>query len=210
LTVRRNDKTDQTATVAAGEASLLVTGRNWNKGWQATLNGHALTPQRIDGWAQGWRLPAGDGGTIKVTFAPQRPYLIGLVGGLVIAGTALVGALVLLLRTRLRPGTDPVEDRSRRRAGHRRTAVSVVAVGAGWVLGGLPALAGVALSQLPGGRRLLVALAGVLITAGSVVTAFNFGLHGAGLIPGASSVVAGIGVTLGLVLALRGTPDAED
>ncbi|MFE4454916.1 glycosyltransferase [Streptomyces sp. NPDC056796] len=36
-------------------------------GWQATLNGRALTPRTVDGWAQGFELPA-EGGTLDLTF----------------------------------------------------------------------------------------------------------------------------------------------
>ncbi|MFL6159241.1 MAG: alpha-(1-_3)-arabinofuranosyltransferase family protein [Marmoricola sp.] len=209
LTVRSDGRTRQTAEVAGGASSLLVTGRNWNPGWKATLDGHELTAQRIDGWAQGWRLPAGGGGTITITFAPQRPYLVGLVAGLVIAGSVLLLALVLLLRTRLLPGTDPAAALRPRRRGRAGVLATVAVVGTGWVLGGLPALVGAALAQLPRGRRVLVALAGVLVASGSAVTALEFAVHGAGLVPGASSVVTGIGVTLGLVLALRDVPDAD-
>ncbi|MER5550087.1 glycosyltransferase family 2 protein [Streptomyces sp. NPDC002793] len=36
-------------------------------GWQATLNGRALTPKTLDGWAQGFELPA-EGGTLDLTY----------------------------------------------------------------------------------------------------------------------------------------------
>jgi hypothetical protein len=36
-------------------------------GWNATLDGEALTPTTVDGWAQGFRLPA-TGGRLDVTF----------------------------------------------------------------------------------------------------------------------------------------------
>ncbi|MFD4031473.1 glycosyltransferase [Streptomyces sp. NPDC058637] len=35
--------------------------------WQATLNGEALTPKTVDGWAQGFTLPA-EGGTLDLTY----------------------------------------------------------------------------------------------------------------------------------------------
>lgn len=37
-----------------------------DEGWQATLNGTPLKPQTVDGWAQGFALPAG-GGTLDLT-----------------------------------------------------------------------------------------------------------------------------------------------
>ena len=38
-----------------------------DSGWQATLDGSRLTPTTVDGWAQGFQLPA-DGGRLDVTF----------------------------------------------------------------------------------------------------------------------------------------------
>lgn len=212
LEVRSSSSTEQVVDIGAGEASLLVTGRNWNDGWTATSGGRELAPQRIDGWAQGWRLPAGDAGKVTITYAPQRPYLIGLVGGLVVAGGMLLVAALLLMRLRLRPGADPVAGPAVQRARVRRPGLLATGgvVAAGWVLGGLPGLAGTALARLPIRRWTLVGLAGVLVTAGATITAVEFGLHGSGLIPGASDVVAGIGAALALALALGSPPDARD
>jgi len=210
LEVTSSSKTGQTVRLGPGEASLLVTGRNWNKGWTASLNGRTLHAQRIDGWAEGWRVPAGSGGTVKIVYAPQREYLVGLVGGLVIAGGMLLLALLLLVRTRLRPGVEPSVVPARPGHRRRRVVLTAVAVGAGWLLGGLPALVGVALAQLPVSRRLLVALAGVGVAAGAAVTAVAFRLDGPELVPGASSVVTGIGVALALVLALRNPEGTRD
>ncbi|MFL6023572.1 MAG: discoidin domain-containing protein, partial [Marmoricola sp.] len=210
LDVTSSSKTAQTVKVGAGESSLLVTGRNWNVGWTATLNGKKLQPQRIDGWAQGWRLPAGGTGTVRIEYAPQRHYLVGLVGGLGVAGAMLLVAVGVLLRTRLRPGVDPEPAAPRpRRRSRRRLPATVVALGAGWLLGGLPALVGVGLALLPVRRRFLVALAGLGVAAGAAVTAVYFHVHGPGLVPVASGLVAGIGVALGLTLALRGSADAR-
>ncbi|MFE9726643.1 glycosyltransferase [Streptomyces sp. NPDC005794] len=36
-------------------------------GWQATLDGRALTPKTVDGWAQGFELPT-EGGTLDLTY----------------------------------------------------------------------------------------------------------------------------------------------
>ncbi|HBF84793.1 MAG TPA: hypothetical protein DD420_34160, partial [Streptomyces sp.] len=36
-------------------------------GWQATLDGRALTRKTVDGWAQGFELPAG-GGRLDLTY----------------------------------------------------------------------------------------------------------------------------------------------
>jgi arabinofuranan 3-O-arabinosyltransferase len=72
--------------IGPGSASYVSLASNFNSGWSATLGGRALQPVRIDGWQQGWKVPAGSGGTISVTFVPDSIYRISL----------LVGALLLL------------------------------------------------------------------------------------------------------------------
>ena len=210
LTVLDESSTSQRVRIGAGEASLLVSGRNWNDGWVATLDGTELPTQRIDGWAQGWRVPQGRGGVVHVEYRPQRPYLVGLVGGLVVAGLVLLAAAFLLVRSRLRPVIGPEPGRARRhrdRAGPRVLRSAAVTV-VGAVLGGLPGLVGCVLAVLPGGRRgARLGLAGVLVLAGALVTATDFQLHGEGRVPVASDLLAGAGVVLALVLALVGTRD---
>lgn len=210
--VLEESATSQRLRIGGGDAALLVTGRNWNNGWVATLDGTRLPTQRIDGWAQGWRVPSGSGGVVRIEYHPQRAYLIGLVGGLVVAGALLVVASVLLLRSRLR---EPV-DRSLRPRGRRRLrtrgalleAGLVVVVGG--VLAGLPGLVGTVLARLPGGRRgLRLGLAVVLVLAGSLVTATDFLLHGRDVVPDVSDVLAGTGAVLAMALALVRTDDGR-
>ena len=76
--------------------SLLAVRENFNRGWQATLGGHRLAPIRVDGWQQGWIVPAGSSGTIGWSFAAQREFGIGLLTGL--AAVLALCALSLLVR----------------------------------------------------------------------------------------------------------------
>jgi arabinofuranan 3-O-arabinosyltransferase len=69
-----------------------------NRGWVATLNGKRLRPVELDGWMQGWRLPADAHGTVELRFAPQVPYLLTLLSGLLVAVLTMVAAAVVLLR----------------------------------------------------------------------------------------------------------------
>ena len=83
--------------VAPGPAALLVLPENANDGWRATLDGRELTPLRVDGWMQGYLLPAGDGGRVTLEFTPNRLYQAGLgIGGLL--ALLLVAAAVLVGR----------------------------------------------------------------------------------------------------------------
>ena len=157
MRVVRDEPSVQRVVVGAGDASLLATTRNYNRGWVATLDGEELPVQRVDGWAQGWRVPAGQGGVIDVRYAPERSYVIVLFGGLALSMLTLLVALGLLAFTRLDPER-PLEGRAvrerrgarapRRRTGGRwrtratrlgRPVLPVLAVAGAWLAGGVPA-----------------------------------------------------------------------
>ncbi|MBD9723699.1 alpha-(1-_3)-arabinofuranosyltransferase [Streptomyces caniscabiei] len=89
-------------TVGDGAASYLTTYENFNDGWKATLNGRELTPVRLDGWQQGWRVPGGAGGTVKLSYEPSVTYEAGLIG----AGVGLVALVGLALWRRQEPNPD--------------------------------------------------------------------------------------------------------
>ncbi|AZM53065.1 DUF3367 domain-containing protein [Streptomyces sp. WAC 01529] len=88
--------------VGAGAASYLSTYENVNDGWKATLNGKELTSLRLDGWQQGWLVPKGEGGTVKLTYEPSQTYEIGLI----LAGVGVLALVGLVLVRRREPNTD--------------------------------------------------------------------------------------------------------
>ncbi|RFU82954.1 DUF3367 domain-containing protein [Streptomyces triticagri] len=92
---------DRSLTVGAGAASYLTMYENVNDGWKATIDGKELQSVRLDGWQQGWLVPADASGTIELTYEPATTYEIGLIGGAV-ALLLLIG-LVLIRRRE----TDP-------------------------------------------------------------------------------------------------------
>lgn len=83
-------------TVGSGAAMYLTTYENYNDGWKATLGGRELAPVRLDGWQQGWRIPAGAGGTVKLSYEPATTYEGGLIGGAV--GLAVLVGLAVWRR----------------------------------------------------------------------------------------------------------------
>jgi arabinofuranan 3-O-arabinosyltransferase len=83
---------------AADAASWLVLSQSWNAGWTATVDGESLGPPvLINGYANGWLLPASDTArTVVLDWAPQGTVTLALWFSLV----AGVGVVILLLATR--------------------------------------------------------------------------------------------------------------
>ncbi len=96
-------------TVGAGSESYLEVHEAANLGWTATLGGHRLRPVTLDGWQQGFVLPAGAGGAVRLTFTPAAGYHLALI----VAATAVAVLLALALlaaRRRPRDGTSADHD----------------------------------------------------------------------------------------------------
>jgi len=96
LRISRWDATERAVRVDSDRAALLVVHENANAGWQATLGGHRLRAVRVDGWEQGFVVPARSHGTAQLRYAPQRGFELGLAGG-------LAAALALILLATMRP-----------------------------------------------------------------------------------------------------------
>jgi arabinofuranan 3-O-arabinosyltransferase len=120
---------DREVRVAAVTASrVLVVPESINPGWVAhTSTGTRLTPVAVNGWQQGWVVPAGTSGTIGLTFAPNSLYRAGLAGGL-----ALLPLLALMTwwPARLKPGSRGPALAARPWASGRWAAIAVLAAGA--------------------------------------------------------------------------------
>ncbi|MGZ4645008.1 MAG: alpha-(1-_3)-arabinofuranosyltransferase domain-containing protein [Blastococcus sp.] len=152
----------QVAVAGRAAPALLVVPENVNDGWTATLDGSPLQRRTVDGWQQGYVLPAGAAGVVHLVFTPGTAYRAALGGG--------AAAVVLLLLLTLLParGTSPAP--SGRRAA--RAAVALVLFAGLGLLGGPAGLvAGVAAAAV--GRVAHRAREGVLaaIAGGAVVAA---------------------------------------
>jgi arabinofuranan 3-O-arabinosyltransferase len=91
------DADRRTVTIAAGDEAILTVHENHNNGWEATLQGEPLQSIVVDGWQQGFIVPAGEGGVIELQFSPARPYQLTY-----LAGGAAALLLVPLARWRRR------------------------------------------------------------------------------------------------------------
>ena len=87
---------------AAAASRVLVVPESINAGWVAhTSTGTRLTPVAVNGWQQGWVVPAGTSGTITLTFAPNSLYRAGLAGGLALLPLLALMAWWSAVRRRL-------------------------------------------------------------------------------------------------------------
>lgn len=157
---------------ASPAARLLVIPESINPGWVArTAAGARLTPVAVNGWQQGWVVPAGEPGTITLSFASNSLYRAGLAVGL-----ALLPLLAALAwwRPRRRRTDDPP---ARPWAPGPWAAVAVLAAGvlisgaAGLVVAGAALGLRYALRRRRWGDAATVALcAGGLILAGAALS----------------------------------------
>jgi arabinofuranan 3-O-arabinosyltransferase len=94
----------RTIAVGAGPATYVVVSQNFNAGWVAKMGSRTLSPVRIDGWQQGYVVPAGAKGTITLDLTPSTAYR----GLLILGGVLLLGlAALALLPSRRRRSLDP-------------------------------------------------------------------------------------------------------
>jgi arabinofuranan 3-O-arabinosyltransferase len=73
---------------------VLAMRENTNPGWRARIGDATLQPVVVDGWQQGWVIPAGVAGSIVVEFVPDQIYRAGLVGGAALLLLVLAMALL--------------------------------------------------------------------------------------------------------------------
>lgn len=155
--------TERTVAVSSTEEALLTVAESENPGWEARLGGERLEPVVVDGWKQGWRIPAGASGDVVLEFTPQPTFQWGIVVGLVLAGLLNLGALAALLLARRASPTEHA-------GGSAATNRFVLIVGAGVLaLVSVPlavgAVVGFASRQLPTAVLSAGVAAGLLLAA---------------------------------------------
>ena len=143
--------------VGPGATTWLTFTENFNDGWRADLDGRDLTAVRVDGWRQGFVVPEGSGGTVRLTFAPGRTYATGLGVGAV--------ALLLLVIAALVRGEGAAAAADRRRVPN---AVAFAGALAAAFLAGGPVVAAVAVLVFFRGRIGPAWIAGTYGAAGAV------------------------------------------
>jgi arabinofuranan 3-O-arabinosyltransferase len=73
---------DRAVEVAARPtAAVLVVPENQNDGWHAAIGGEELEPVRVDGWEQGFVVPAGGPAIVTLHYGPDPTYRAALAIG---------------------------------------------------------------------------------------------------------------------------------
>ena len=165
--------TSRILTVGSGGAAVLWVTENTNPGWTATLDGDRLDAIKVDGWAQGWLVPEGEGGRLVLTYEPQSAFTTSLLIGAA-ALVVLVGLTAWAVFRRRGAEAD------RRTSGPpMRSKWFVVwaweAVAAVALLGGIGVVAGAGLGVLPYGRRLAVRVGVTLACCGAAAGLLIYG-----------------------------------
>lgn len=198
VSVLRWDAARREVSVENAGAGYLSVPENFNRGWRATLDGRELAPVRLDGWKQGWELPEGASGTVRLVYGPDSAYRLCLLAGVLLVLLIAVCAAL--------PGTG-TEPRPPRRA--RRSALRWAALPFGlWTAGPVGLVWGAA--AVPLARRLPDVALPVLTGLAALSTVLAGRLHLPGPLEGytllAEWIPAGLCV---LAAALILTPPAE-
>ena len=115
------------AVAARTSESLITVDENANAGWRATVDGRRLRSVTVDGWKQGYVIPAGAAALVVLDFGPQFTYSLGLGGG----ATAVL-VLLVVLSIPARPGRRREPGRGWELSGPVGAAIAVLV---GWLCG---------------------------------------------------------------------------
>ena len=190
--------------VGPGAESYLAVAQNYNTGWKAVLNGRSLTPVRLDGWQQGWVIPAGAGGTVVMTLPADAWYRLAL-----LLGAFFVAALAAFaLARRGRRSQPPAPERTPL----PRVLVAIACFVVLAIVSGPLALVFVPLAYVGRrwGRRVLAVVAGGAFVAAGIAVAAIPGAEppmGVGAFGWPAQLLAAI--ALGAVLAALVVPEEE-
>jgi arabinofuranan 3-O-arabinosyltransferase len=186
--------THRSARVGPGSATVVSMPANANPGWRARLDGRQLASVRVNGWQQGWVIPAGPGGQLVIDFPPQRWYRTMIIGGLVPAGLVVLSALLLLIgRRRIRRHAAPEPQSARPGVTAAAAAFLLLA------LGGLAAI-GAAVAWVGRRRDWPLLLGGLAVLASGLLDARDTAVP----VDGIADLLAAGGFGLLFVMAIAG------
>jgi arabinofuranan 3-O-arabinosyltransferase len=185
--VERWTAENRTIKVGAGPATYLAVAQNYNSGWTAKLGNQTLEPVRLDGWQQGYLVPAGKSGVLTMTMGPDKLFRL-----LLAFGAAL---LVALLALSLVPSHKKTQDASGPRSTPARWVLFVGAIVVLAVISGPLALIAIPLvfaAQRYGDGFMAITASGAFVVAGAVAAwdPAVFGSQGAGAFSSAAQIAS--------------------
>ena len=193
--------------IGRGAASYLEVHENYNLGWAAALNGQPLTPVRLDGWQQGFVVPAGAGGMITLTFRPAAAYHLALIASLVAVAVLLALTAWSFLAAGQGGATMTGAGGERQRWG--RGWIGVVGVTALiLVAGGVVALVVPVLAWLAGRVRLPVLAFSAMVASGLLAAVRPFGTGLLGPFGWPAQACALVALAAALIAGSTGVPGA--
>ncbi len=106
--------------IGGGSASIIALRQNFNKGWRATAYGRPLRSVRLDGWAQGFVLPAGKSTEVKSYFPPDINWFKEMlfVGLLLMASLFLAALWTTYKRSSNKKSSPPAMEPARNERDH--------------------------------------------------------------------------------------------
>ena len=147
---------------------MLETSENFNTGWLAHVGEVTLAPVQVDGWRQGWLVPAGVAGEVTLNFAPQLAFEWGLLIGLL-----AVLALVVLAALPTRAIASSVLRRESTHVWNLPIMLGIVALvtGGGWLaLAALVILTAICATPRRWGVRVQAAVIGIGVLLAGTAT----------------------------------------
>jgi arabinofuranan 3-O-arabinosyltransferase len=184
--------------VPAGPETIVELGEGFNAGWTASVDGSTISPLRLDGWRQAWRVPASTTArTIEAVYTPGTTQRIALAVGALLLLVVVAAALV--------PGSSisaPVGAARARRGEVAALTLAVPALVASWAGLAVGAIA-LAVARRTSARARAGAAAVSLAISACVAAAFSA--------PWGSSPAAGAAQLLAvLAVALVGAAGVDD
>jgi arabinofuranan 3-O-arabinosyltransferase len=213
VTIRSWQPDQRRLSIGSGTASYLEVHENYNPGWAATLNGQQLTAVRLDGWQQGFLVPAGAGGMVTLTFRPAATYHLALIASLLAVAILLAVTAWSFTRRRRGAGRDAGHSGAPpARTGPRWLSVlavtAVIFVAGGPVALAVPLLAVPQLAAVPllaGRVRLPVLAFGAMVASGLLAAVRPFGTGSLGPFGWPAQACALVALAAALIAGSVGT-----
>lgn len=138
-------------TIAAADADRVIYRPvSVNQGQVATVDGRELEPVTVNGWQQGWVVPAGVAGTFTIDFPAAATWRAGIVAGGALAALFALFAVAIGFAWRRPPAAGATAAAADTAPDLPRNTTAIAGFIVAWLVAGLPGAAGAAISAVAG------------------------------------------------------------